>query len=203
MKNGHSPIISANLKSQYTRGARARSSPNTSTKHLMFVFLWGRDVTCWHRWQHTQVSLIALCWVCGSCTTASPPQSLMALLLQTQILSFKASCLSGAGALCSVSLVSGQLWQPCGPWPGHVANAAAWVQMFRDLTWPWRLRSCLCPLKGSNCGSTNKLGQSELRQTYVTQIVTLRPDFISTYRTTFSVNRSVVVKDSWIQNDWV
>lgn len=57
--------------------------------------------------------------------------------------------------------------------------------VFGDLSWPQGLRSCLCPLKGSSCGSTNMLGQGELRWTCVIQIVTLRPVFISTYRTTF------------------
>lgn len=133
-----------------------------------------------------------------------PSSEFEALVFWTQILSFKASCLSGASALCSVWLVSGQLSDSSVDLgQGILLMLLPECKVVRDLTWPWRLRSSLCPLKGSSCGSTNMLGRGELRQTCVIQILTLWPVFISTYRTIFSVNRSVVVKDTWILNDWV
>lgn len=168
----------------------------------MFVSLWGRDVTCWH-WCLSQLCADSVAACSGNCcTTASPLTVWWLLCFEHRYFISDPAAFWVAGALCSVWLVSGQLSDSRVELSqGMLLMQLPECKVFRDLSWPQALRSCLCPLKGSSCGCM--LGQGELRQTYVIQIVTLRPVFISTYRTTFSLNRSVEVRDTWIQNDCV
>lgn len=141
---------------------------------------------------NTQVSLAALPSVCGS---------LCRMLLHNSLPPswFYSSCALHAGFLCKASCVlvcrcplccvAGKrpaCWQQRGARPGQAANAAARVQSVWGISLGHRGRGrVFCFLKGCSCGSSNILGQGDLRQTWVIQVDTLRPEFISTYRTTF------------------
>lgn len=84
---------------------------------------------------NTQVSLVALCWVCGSLSWVllynSLPSSEFAgsCALYTDFI-FQ-SKLSFGLQVPYVAFKWSALWQRCGTGPGHAANAAAWVQRVR------------------------------------------------------------------------